>query len=308
MAAGQVKLHLEPETELAVIPPVGAGAGAEISGAGSAYVAPSSPEPQETGLDSSPKATNGAGTGGKKGETDLPPAYLEYLSSLQKAWGDLPDLTITYEQLAYEVRVPVSTQEIPNLWTFFRDGLKSLNVFRDKSKETRLFEPLHASTGVVRPGELTLILAPPGHGKSVLLKALAGRMVREGTAIKGEVRWNGLTAAESKLQGQQLSKLTAFVEQGDVHFPMLTVRETFQFAADNSTADAALLGSPDFAARQAKKVELMLELLGLKECADTVVGNAMLRGVSGGQVSGSKPTNRGCWAHTLAAIYSPLRF
>jgi len=64
---------------------------------------------------------------------------------------------------------------------------------------------------------------------------------------------------------------------------MLTVRETFQFALDNSNADAALLGSPDFEALQRRKVELMMELLGLKECADTVVGNAMIRGVSGGQ-------------------------
>ena len=85
-------------------------------------------------------------------------------------------------------------------------------------------------------------------------------------------------------------QLCAFVEQGDVHFPMLTVRETFQFALDNSNADSALLNTPEFCALQHKKVELMLELLGLKECADTVVGDTFLRGVSGGQVSTSNQT------------------
>jgi len=120
--------------------------------------------------------------------------------------------------------------------------------------------------------------------QSTLLKSLAGRLANDGPSFQGEVRWNGLTAAESAAAGQQLTKLCAFVEQQDAHFPMLTVRETFQFALENSNADTSLLGSPELAALQAKKVELMLELLGLKECADTVVGNGMLRGVSGGQM------------------------
>jgi len=126
-----------------------------------------------------------------------------------------------------------------------------------------------------------LFLLPTG--KSTLLKALAGRLQRNGDALKGEVRWNGLTAAESAAAGQQLSKLAVFVEQGDVHFPMLTVRETFQFALDNSNADSSLLGSPDFDDKQKHKVDLMMELLGLRECADTIVGNNVMRGVSGGQ-------------------------
>jgi len=76
-----------------------------------------------------------------------------------------------------------------------------------------------------------------------------------------------------------------FIPRGCFFFSVLrlTVRETFQFAADNSTADVSQLGDADFTARQAKKVDCMLELLGLRECADTVVGNAVLRGVSGGQ-------------------------
>jgi ABC-type glutathione transport system ATPase component len=139
------------------------------------------------------------------------------------------------------------------------------------------FSALSAPSWFYRP--------PLGHGKSVLLKSLAGRMVREGSAVQGEVRWNGLTAAESAHAGQQLNKLTAYVDQGDVHFPMLTVRETFQFALDSSNADVTLLPGTDAAElkkQQDNKVELMLELLGLKESEHTKVGNAMTRGVSGG--------------------------
>ncbi len=117
----------------------------------------------------------------------------------------------------------------------------------------------------------------------MLLKTLAGRMLREGDAIKGSVRWNGLDAKESAAAGQQLHKLCAFVDQTDAHFPMLTVRETFQFALDSSNADVTLLGDDALTQQHSNKVELMLELLGLTECADTIVGNAMKRGVSGGQ-------------------------
>ena len=152
-----------------------------------------------------------------KGETALPEAYLSYLSALQAAWPDLPDLTITYDKLAYEVSVPRRHHDhIPTIANAIGAKIRSLNVFRDRSKETQLFHPLHPCEGVVRSGELTLVLAPPGHGKSALLKALAGRLVQEGDAVKGQLRWNGLDAKESAAAGQQLSKLCAFVEQGDV--------------------------------------------------------------------------------------------
>jgi ABC-type multidrug transport system ATPase subunit len=32
-----------------------------------------------------------------------------------------------------------------------------------------------------------------------------------------------------------------------------------------------------------RRVEVMIQLLGLQRCADTVIGDAMLRGVSGGE-------------------------
>lgn len=65
--------------------------------------------------------------------------------------------------------------------------------------------------------------------------------------------------------------------------PLLTVRETFQFALDNSVADPSLLHNEELKKLHADKVEFMLDLLGLKECAETIVGNALLRGISGGQ-------------------------
>lgn len=48
-----------------------------------------------------------------------------------------------------------------------------------------------------------------------------------------------------------------------------------------------------FGGRHSLQVELTLHMLGLEVCADTVVGNQMLRGISGGCVSYWRGLGRG---------------
>ena len=62
---------------------------------------------------------------------------------------------------------------------------------------------------------------------------------------------------------------------------LLTVRETFQFALDNAVKSD--LDDEAAAAATARRVETMLKLLDLEECADTSVGSDLVRGISGGQ-------------------------
>lgn len=129
-------------------------------------------------------------------------------------------------------------------------------------------------------------------GKSLFLKALAGRL-DDKKALRGTVRWNGMTQEEADAAGFKINRFTTYIDQVDVHMPVLTVRETFEFAVRHSNADVALLHPPSkedatpLTTLQARKVDLMIDLLGLRECADTLVGDGALRGVSGGQrVSG----------------------
>ncbi|KAE9131704.1 hypothetical protein PF010_g3434, partial [Phytophthora fragariae] len=79
-----------------------------------------------------------------------------------------------------------------------------------------------------------------------------------------------------------LIKLVGLVDQMDNHIPTLTVRETFKFA------DMCVNGRPEDQPEETRDVaalrtELFTQILGLEECADTVVGDALLRGVSGGE-------------------------
>ena len=80
----------------------------------------------------------------------------------------------------------------------------------------------------------------PGHGKSTFLKALAGRL-RKDPHLTGQVKYNGMDAEQLEKHGLRLDKLTALVEQTDIHMALLTVKETLAFAAENAVADSSLL-------------------------------------------------------------------
>lgn len=69
----------------------------------------------------------------------------------------------------------------------------------------------------------------------------------------------------------------AYVTQDDNLIGTLTVRETISYSAQ--------LRLPDKMAREEKRalVEGTISEMGLQDCADTVIGNWHLRGISGGE-------------------------
>jgi ABC-type multidrug transport system ATPase subunit len=72
--------------------------------------------------------------------------------------------------------------------------------------------------------------------------------------------------------------MCSFVRQDDSHLlPALTARETIEYAA--------LITLPRSISRKEKleKADHILKVLGLKDCADTIVGNEVLKGLSGGE-------------------------
>jgi len=186
--------------------------------------------------------------------------------------GELPRVFIQAENASVSVKVPVQEKGVDNLATAL---VRPFIPFRG---EVRSFDVLKNVNVTVQPGSMTLVLAPPGHGRSALLKLLAGQL----PATDGRVRWNTLTKEQAHQHGMRVEKLVAYADQVDVHLPSMTVRETLQFAVDHSF-DPAPYNSDKLNSIHQRKVELVLRQLGLEECADTIVGNAWVRGVSGGQ-------------------------
>ncbi|XP_016571238.1 pleiotropic drug resistance protein 1-like [Capsicum annuum] len=169
-------------------------------------------------------------------------------------------------------------------------------------------------SGIIKPNRLTLLLGPPTSGKTTLLLALAGKLdptlkvmffvpvltrrdivrneiIRDGgrgfsgrqgvgnevemvwacdeaehsllwmvsDGVSGKVTYNGYEVHEFVPQ-----RTAAYISQHDLHIGEMTAGVTEGQKANVVT-------------------DYFLKILGLDVCADTMVGDEMLRGISGGQ-------------------------
>lgn len=126
---------------------------------------------------------------------------------------------------------------------------------------------LNGVSGEANPGELLAIMGPSGGGKTSLLNTLSRRI----RLTSGSITLNG------KKLPKNFNKVSAYVMQDDRLFETLTPRELFSFSAN--------LRLPKETTQEEKKaaVEWVIQRLGLTSCADTRVGGALSRGLSGGE-------------------------
>jgi ABC-type uncharacterized transport system YnjBCD ATPase subunit len=83
---------------------------------------------------------------------------------------------------------------------------------------------LNGVTGYAQPGVLTALMGASGAGKTTLMDVLAGRKTIGQTT--GDIYVNG------RLKNQDSWKrVTGYVEQFDIHTPILTVRDSVYFSA-----------------------------------------------------------------------------
>ncbi|KAJ8901896.1 hypothetical protein NDN08_004100 [Rhodosorus marinus] len=156
---------------------------------------------------------------------------------------------------------------------FLKTG-KIVTCTRDEKMSKIILSGL---SGYLEPNEMVLIQAPPGAGTTTMLNLLSG-VTDQYESVRGEVLINGDDIwEESNRQLYAHSMLR--VRQDDAHYPVLTVRETLEFAAK--------CGIPDFLpfakVIRRNRVELITRLLGINHTLDIAVGDASLRGVSGGE-------------------------
>eukprot|EP00941_MAST-03F_sp_MAST-3F-sp1_P000482 g482.t1 len=128
-------------------------------------------------------------------------------------------------------------------------------------------------SGYVKQGNLVCVIGAPDSGATSLLQVLAGRAPRG--QLFGELALDGKPKALNSKR--DWAQKIAYIPKEDCNAPMLSVRETFHFSADLK------LGGNATAAVKKQVVDAALQLLGLDHVADTIVGNQMIRGVSGGE-------------------------
>ncbi|KAF8014540.1 hypothetical protein BT93_H0377 [Corymbia citriodora subsp. variegata] len=130
---------------------------------------------------------------------------------------------------------------------------------------------LNDISGQAMRGEVMAIMGPSGAGKSTFLDALAGRIAQG--SLQGSVRIDGKPVNSTSY----MKMISSYVMQDDQLFPMLTVFETFMFAAE------VRLPPSISRAEKRKRVYDLLEQLGLQSTTHTYIGDEGRRGVSGGE-------------------------
>lgn len=82
-------------------------------------------------------------------------------------------------------------------------------------------------SGSVSPGNFLSIIGASGAGKTTLLNYLSGRLISQNLDKKGKILVNGQDRDEIK----GFATFSAFVQQDDVLFQTMSVRECLEFAA-----------------------------------------------------------------------------
>eukprot|EP00043_Microstomoeca_roanoka_P000728 m.28780 g.28780 ORF g.28780 m.28780 type:complete len:766 (+) comp10476_c0_seq2:346-2643(+) len=153
----------------------------------------------------------------------------------------------------------------------FSDLRYEVDIKVEKKATTK--EILKGLSGDCKPGHVLAIMGASGAGKTTLLNILAGRLSQSGNGrTSGHILVNG-----HKRDYTTFRKQSAYVLQHDVFYAEMTVRETIMLSA--------LLRLPREMSTEDKmrRVDGIITELGLAKCQNTVLGNDLIRGVSGGE-------------------------
>ncbi|CAN6452443.1 unnamed protein product [Victoria cruziana] len=216
---------------------------------------------------------------------------------------DSPKIEVRFEGLSAEADTYAGSRALPTLLNATINSIEGiLGLVRLHRSKKRVLKILNGVTGIIRPSRMTLLLGPPASGKTTLLLALAGKLDKQ-LRVAGKITYNGYELREFVPQ-----RTGAYISQHDVHNAEMTVRETLDFSGrcqgvgprynmlvelSRREKEAGIKPDPEIdafmkaAAAEGQGTSIVtdyiLKLLGLEICADTIVGDQMRRGISGGQ-------------------------
>uniref|UniRef100_A0A0E0MGP8 ABC transporter domain-containing protein n=1 Tax=Oryza punctata TaxID=4537 RepID=A0A0E0MGP8_ORYPU len=214
---------------------------------------------------------------------------------------ELPTIEVRYEQLSIQADVFVGSRALPTLTNAATNVLQGL-IGRFGSSNKRTINILQEVSGIIKPSRMTLLLGPPSSGKSTLMRALTGKLDKN-LKVSGDITYCGHTFSEFYPE-----RTSAYVSQYDLHNAEMTVRETLDFSGRclgigarydmlaelaRRERNAGIKPDPEIdafmkaTAVQGHKTnittDVTLKALGLDICADIIIGDEMIRGISGGQ-------------------------
>ncbi|KAL4339219.1 hypothetical protein GQ457_08G020360 [Hibiscus cannabinus] len=239
----------------------------------------------------------------KVAEEDNEKYLRKFRNRIDRVGIKLPTVEVRFQHLTIEANCYVGSRALPSLSNVARNiGESALGVLGIKLTKTTNLTILKDVSGMVKPSRMTLLLGPPSSGKTTLLLALAGKL-DESLRVKGDVTYNGY-----RLNEFVPKKTSAYISQNDLHVGEMTVQETLDFSArcqgvgtrydllkelarrekeagifPEADVDLFMKATAMEGVESSLITDYTLKLLGLDICKDTIVGDEMHRGVSGGQ-------------------------
>ncbi|KAI3523836.1 hypothetical protein L1887_02277 [Cichorium endivia] len=229
--------------------------------------------------------------------------HLKFLRRLREridtVGNETPKIEVRYENLSVEGDGYVGDRALPSLYNVIVNSIENtmqcIGITPSKKRKVQILQSI---SGIIKPSRLTLLLGPPGAGKTTLLLALAGKIDHD-LKVSGNVTYCGHQLSEFTAQ-----RTCAYISPNNLHTGEMTVRETFDFSGRclgvgprykllaeilKMEKEAGTKPDPDINAFMNATTgtnfitEYVLKILGLETCADTMIGDQMRRGISGGE-------------------------
>ncbi|KAL6559850.1 transcription factor [Orobanche gracilis] len=239
----------------------------------------------------------------KSADEDNEKFLMKLKERIDRVGIQLPTIEVRFEHINVSAEAYIGSRSLPTFFNFIINMLQGflnyLHILPSKKKHISILQDV---SGIIKPCRMTLLLGPPSSGKTTLLLALAGKL---DTALKfsGSVTYNGHQMNEFVPQ-----RTAAYISQHDVHIGEMTVRETLEFSArcqgigsryemlselsrreknanikPDTDIDIFMKAVSTEGQEASVITDYVLKVLGLEVCADTMVGDELVRGISGGQ-------------------------
>ncbi|KAI7743635.1 hypothetical protein M8C21_012057 [Ambrosia artemisiifolia] len=203
----------------------------------------------------------------------------------------LPSVEVRYKNIRVEAECEVvHGKPLPTLWNSLQSLLSSTVTTMElswsrmdivmipglKSNRAKI-TILKDVTGVIKPGRMTLLLGPPGCGKTTLLTALSGNLDKS-----------------LKLEALPMNCFhSVMVDCLRTNSKLVYSHKEIMMEVNRREKEGGIIPDPDIdtfmkaisieGQKTTLQTNYILKILGLDICADTMFGDAMRRGISGGE-------------------------